>query len=469
MYWTCYGTPGISAKQIVENINEIEPYDPHPKGRQLERIVKEFQIRRRLWQQRHKNRSYDEDGGDVDTRRNKDQGVPQNLILEWWKQIQQHDLGFEEGWSTTKRLTSDWCKQVRCYRKRIFKEELSAIRDIILNPSLPTFDDDDDGYFYDYYRESIIQDSIDLSRNPKHNSRIPISRQDNEYRRSSLNPEVAAEYDVAVVLTGLNDVKEAFMPRTTATSVNNDNRNLRSTLRQILEALRNKMREMNIDTDEMKNNDDNNDCINNKKAENEPARKRDAHRPLVVVPELPVEPLEIFQLVPLCWFLLPIFRAMENNKRFLASSFPEYVVFVHQPDLCWWSDNTEMGIGSIRENIKQERLLLRVTDCAKKGRKRIEKLMKQFYGQKHATIPTHDESSYSSQHNCTTKQSTPLGVIDNDIIDDRDDFPLCSYQLRGGDLISADKIHPNDEGYELWGRYIAAAIIEHWNQTSSGV
>jgi len=30
-------------------------------------------------------------------------------------------------------------------------------------------------------------------------------------------------------------------------------------------------------------------------------------------------------------------------------------------------------------------------------------------------------------------------------------------------------MHPNDEGYELWGRHIAAAIIEHLNEdTDSG-
>ena len=55
VYWTCVGTPGVSAAQIVKDIEQIEPYDPHPKGRQLERIVKEFQIRRRRWHERHKH------------------------------------------------------------------------------------------------------------------------------------------------------------------------------------------------------------------------------------------------------------------------------------------------------------------------------------------------------------------------------------------------------------------------------
>jgi hypothetical protein len=35
---------------------------------------------------------------------------------------------------------------------------------------------------------------------------------------------------------------------------------------------------------------------------------------------------------------------------------------------------------------------------------------------------------------------------------------------RGSPYVAADKMHPNDEGYELWGRHIAAAIIEHWNR-----
>jgi lysophospholipase L1-like esterase len=32
----------------------------------------------------------------------------------------------------------------------------------------------------------------------------------------------------------------------------------------------------------------------------------------------------------------------------------------------------------------------------------------------------------------------------------------------GSKLISFDDVHPNDDGYDLWGRHIAAEIIKEW-------
>jgi len=177
---------------------------------------------------------------------------------------------------------------------------------------------------------------------------------------------------------------------------------------------------------------------------------------LVVVPELPVAPLRLFRLVPLCWFLIPIFRAMENNKRFLASCFPDNVVFVHQPDLDWWTDD-EMGIGSIRENIKNEKLLLRVTDSVRSGRERIEELMKNHYGSKEEKMATKEsKSKFNQQPPCSTSSCT------------KDKNKACATNKEknreGSDFVSVDGIHPNDEGYELWGRHIAGAIIDHLNK-----
>jgi lysophospholipase L1-like esterase len=32
----------------------------------------------------------------------------------------------------------------------------------------------------------------------------------------------------------------------------------------------------------------------------------------------------------------------------------------------------------------------------------------------------------------------------------------------GSKIFSRDQIHPNDEGYDYWGRYIASAIVDQW-------
>lgn len=428
----------------MKDIDQIEKYNHHPKGRQIERIVKDFQARRRRWQQRHDDR-IDMMGGnnaDADNNinidnspgRNIERGKekPINLIIEWWNQIRQNDLNFDEICNTTRRLTSDWWIQIRNYRKRLVEEDISAIKEIVqLKPFVPPNlndddDNDDDDYYYDYYQENLSLEDESFDKTKKS---LPLVRKGNLFRKLP-----ASEYDIAVVLTGLNDVKEAFMPHMN-NSTNTGSQHLGSTLRQVLEALRHKMGgDMELEKKETR-------------------RTQHIRHPLVVVPELPVAPLQMFQLVPLCWFLVPLFRAMENNKRFLASSFPDYVVFVHQPDLQWWTD-TEVGIGPIRENIKQEQLLLRVTDSAKSAREKIERLMKTYYGAKEIESRENNNRSINL-HDPTTN------TID---VDGKDDYDLggpIPKQRNGSDLVSVDKMHPNDEGYELWGRHIAAELIKH--------
>ena len=447
VYWTCVGTPGVSAAQIVKEIEEIEPYDPHPKGRQLERIVKEFQNRRRRWQERRVR------GGSQDINRmtgsEHDQiKEPMNALVQWWRQMGQNEsFTSQEVMSTTRRVVFEWWMQSSIrntyrYRRQRVQEDISVIKEIVLQP-LPKLDDDDDDYYFDYYRENVpVDDNTNCYHKGSHHEkgkRLPLVHKGSLFRRSSINPEAAAEYDIAVVLIGLNDVKEAFMPHMNNSDTPGGKR-LESSLRQVLEALRDKMRG-NMDLEGNRDRISHEDRTAKAYTYDENRKQIETMRhPLVVVPELPVAPLELFQLVPLCWFLVPIFQAMENNKRFLASCFPDNVVFVHQPDLCWWTDD-EMGIGSIRENIQQERLLLRVTDSVRSGRERIEELMRNYYDSKEEEFAKGSNNQHQrSQNSLTSSERNP------------------------SDLVSVDRMHPNDEGYEFWGRHIAAAIIDHWNK-----
>jgi len=441
VYWTCVGTPGVSAAQIVKDIDQIEPYDPHPKGRQLERIVREFQARRLRWQHRHNPEDLNE--------------KPKNAMIEWWKQIRQYEsFNSEEVRNTTRRVVSDWWMQIRNYRKKLVEEDISAIKEIILKP-LPKLDDDDDDYYYDYYRENMLVEDklVDTTKDF-----IPLVRKGTLFRRPSVNPVAASEYDIAVVLTGLNDVKEAFMPH--MNSGGETATKLDSSLLQVLEALRHKMGGMDLEKNNSKDNDDDCSTRDLSTIKQETRHTKNIRHPLVVVPELPVLPLQIFQLVPLCWFLVPIFRAMENNKRFLASCFPDYVVFVHQPDLCFWTD---LEIGSMRKNIDQEQLLLRVTDNARSARERIEQLMRKFYDAKE------EESQNKVNHPTSTIDESENNVYDIDdyncILHNNTSSLYSNKKSNGSDFVSVDQMHPNDEGYELWGRHIAAAIIEHWNKS----
>ncbi|KAL3902965.1 MAG: hypothetical protein SGILL_010628, partial [Bacillariaceae sp.] len=466
VYWTCVGTPGVSASQIVKDIHEIELQDPNPKAaRQLERIVKEFQTRRRRWIERRRQermrRRFDTGGVekpsvDEELKLQTSEERPKNYFVEWWLQIRENENRFKtprEIRETTRKVAIEWWDQVRnAFQKRQerVKEDISVIKEIVLEP-LPKLDDADDDYYYDYYRENALEEETSDTNGRKG---VPLIRKGSVFRRSSVNPEAAAEYDIAIVLTGLNDVKEAFMPHMMSRKATGDSSNgqgeerkLQTELYRVLEALQEKMGKMDLERNRIDH-------------RGTPEKSR-VKRPLVVVPELPVAPLQLFQLVPLCWFLVPIFRAMENNKRFLASCFPEYVVFVEQPEVNWWSD-TETGIGPVRDNIQQEQLLLRVTDIRRAAREQIQDVMKQYYVE-----DKDDESSSFVEEEVTTNDC----AIENDskvrMMDDHDHLHYDvdrnideDPQRLGRNLVSADQIHPNDEGYELWGRHIATAISD---------
>lgn len=72
-------------------------------------------------------------------------------MIEWWKQIQQYkSFNSEEVCNTTQWVVSDWWIQIRNYQKILVKEDIFAIREIILKP-LHKPDDNDGDYYCDYY------------------------------------------------------------------------------------------------------------------------------------------------------------------------------------------------------------------------------------------------------------------------------------------------------------------------------
>jgi hypothetical protein len=276
------------------------------------------------------------------------------------------------------------------------------------------------------------------------------------------------------------------------TNGSGNERKLKIELYRVLEALRDKMGKMDLErnNDDGATNDDttttttttSSKSIGGVGGDNSTNQKpattntNNLKSPLVVVPELPVAPLRLFRLVPLCWFLVPIFRAMEENKKFLATCFPDYVVFVEQPDLQWWTD-TEVGIGPVRENIEREQLLLRVTDIAHNAREKVQQLMKKYNEDKEGKAGKSEQASTLQQQQQQV-DAAPVSAMEGEdnirMMDDHDHLPFDDEKAVnknettllsvGSSLVSVDNVHPNDEGYELWGRYIAAAIIKHWNR-----
>jgi len=505
--WTCIGTPGVSASQIVQDIHGIQPPQP---GR-IDSLFREWTLKRRKWQERreirrrltdleHHHHHDDDDKVDIHNDDN-------NYLKEWWDTIRKDpERSVRKFQETTDRFVRAWWTQftrrANHTRDRV-KESLTDIQEIVRTPVLDVPDDKVLSLADDEKKEKEDDDGLIHPGTP--------------FTRDFVDPKVAAQYDIAVVLFGLNDLKDAFLPHMTRgpmSSLKDGTENitggLRNQLYRIIDALDQKMDKTKTTT--TTTNDDHSSKDQKCDADGQPQRQQkqenNPRRPLVVVPELPIAPLRLFNLVPLCWFLIPLFRAMENNKRFISMSFPDYVIFVPQPDMEWWTDD-DSGLGSIRDNIRQERLLLRTTDVTQKVKDRIQQLMKAHYEPNRPDEDEDDSDSDSAnddentQHNLTAvDDTTTRGRVNHSVRSDHDSdhhqvSPIhCQQQPQHYEdndnyyyhhhddshnhqqysssstvagrstspYVAVDKMHPNDEGYELWGRHIAAAILEHWKK-----
>ena len=444
VYWTCIGTPGASAARIV---HDIETYNETLLVRQptipTEILVTESWIQgiQKQWKS-------------LKARRDR--------VRDWWTKVGRPKSGIEnDDESYAKEETNDaqtaprilkWWRGIK-YRAQSFRE---AWRDPDMgNPSTSQ----ESNETTDGDEESIAVDPFQLWQQWRQRLQ----------RRSSLQkPEIVGQFDVAVVLTGLNDLKEAVLPfmfKGDNSSDNdqyssNKNKSLMSELERVLQALQQKMA-LALDRSAQKDESDSvsytldDDSKNVEEEllqslrENESrlalTKKPTRRRPLVVFPALPVSPLPIFHSQPLRWFALPLFRRIDNYKREVARRFPGEVLFVESP-----SDDVfaqiEQGKGRLWNERRREQVLLRLTDITQRARERVEGVMRQHYEKWAKTIGMKDPHSYN--------RHTPEDAQHSSELDD--------YHRPGSSLISVDGVHPNDEGYEFWGRHIALAILNEW-------
>jgi lysophospholipase L1-like esterase len=364
--WTCIGTPGASASQILNDIFSLQ-HEPKVLEEKLAKW-QQTKLRANKWWEERKKLQIDENN------RIKEAHVTRNRIHEWWNQVK---------------------KDIHSFQSQVLTEE----------SSLP--------------ENQTNEDHQDLLSNPDHGS---------------------CEYDVAVVLTGLNDLKAMFLPfmmpsndRATISSeepIDSPKTGLKEELTRILSALRIKM----------------------PSTEGKPDHTLHQVRrhPLVVFPALPVSPMPLCHQAPLSWFVVPLLQMIDNHKRRLADSFPNLVLFVEAPSLKSMKD-LEDGLGPIVTSKKAEQVLLELTDVTQKANDRVKALMKEHY------------------HRLTNDQRAEekIELVYHDATQDLISIPASALSP-GATLIAADNVHPNDEGYDFWGRHIAAAIIHEWKLHSSG-
>jgi hypothetical protein len=158
------------------------------------------------------------------------------------------------------------------------------------------------------------------------------------------------------------------------------------------------------------------------------------HFPMVVLPGMPSRALPIFQTAPLRWLAVPIVDIMDSHKRKLARHHDGEVMFIEAPT-CEEIAEYSSKCGVHWEEEMDDRLLLNLRGIKRKQARTIESDMETYFSEK-AHSPTPESLPFRRRHHS---------------------------------MFSVDGIHPNDQGYDFWGRYIGHAIVEEWKRTHTAL
>jgi lysophospholipase L1-like esterase len=277
--------------------------------------------------------------------------------------------------------------------------------------------------------------------------------------------DVVGPFDVAIVLTGCNDLKESYLPFMTARRPSHKSQHgaeaekngIQGELGRILMALESKMIRRILPTEEQRRSEhDNGDS----KDASDASRDRSNKGPLIVFPAMPFEPTTLGRRFPLSWFVSPLLQMIDRHKQRLSELYPGRVLFVPSPDSTTWSD-FEAKRGPQWQDFF---VLLKLHDIANDAKERIEQLMQRHYAKwvldqgddRHdgpnaaSKLVDHDDSLYEF--------SEMEGVWM------RPQWVRQPHTYLGHDLVAPDGIHPSDSGYDMWGRHIAFAIVEEWDR-----
>jgi len=185
--------------------------------------------------------------------------------------------------------------------------------------------------------------------------------------------------------------------------------------------------------------------------------------PLVVFPALPMSPLPICQQAPLSWFIVPLLQMIDNHKKRLAERFPNSILFVESPSPAQVRD-IEADRGAIFESRTSEQILLNWTDVTQRAKERVESLMKQHY-QRWTTDQEDDDDNDATD---MSRDVYHQGCHDHHVpAASSSSFEHHHHNTPsppGSTLVAVDNVHPNDEGYDFWGRHIGAAIAAEWEK-----
>lgn len=254
-------------------------------------------------------------------------------------------------------------------------------------------------------------------------------------RATSPKRKDAAQYDVVIVLTGLNDLKSIFLPFLQDEDGTNSV-SFKEELRNVFHFLIGKKH------------DSSKDESSSSRHERLPLRVDDDrnNQALVVLPALPTRVLPMLQYPPLCWVIHLLCDLIDEQKRALSEEYPGDLLFIEAPTI-QMIDEIEKGEYA-RE--KAETVLLKIQDVTLRVRDELKYKMLQH-------VQYHDfkdnakeiELNYEASRDHSLANSMPDSI--------------------GSKLVSVDNIHPNNLGYEFWGRHIAEGIIKEMNSKKNEV
>eukprot|EP00934_Nitzschia_sp_Nitz4_P007764 Nitzschia sp. Nitz4//scaffold3_size479765//131430//133046//NITZ4_000057-RA/size479765-processed-gene-0.99-mRNA-1//-1//CDS//3329550629//7754//frame0 len=286
-----------------------------------------------------------------------------------------------------------------------------------------------------------------------------------EQEQVDLDPQTSVgPFDIVVVFTGSNDLKSAFFPflltgedsefRREAQQrgggygeelmrvLNVLDQSLRrrlQTLRHSVKAASQRVRERlgSFDTGIERSSQTSSDAITPREQPCESTSQddtespspvspnNDATVPLIVLPGMPARTLPVFSMAPLRWLTVPIVDVMDSHKRKLASQHKGEVMFVDSPSVEQLTEYVN-GEGPCRTESQGEHVQFQIRDIEPAHAEKIEHDMFTYF-----------ESSNKSKQTRQRNQHY--------------------------DAFAVDGIHPNDQGYEFWGRYIAQHIAAQWS------
>ncbi len=379
VYWICHGTPGASARQILEEIKTL--------------------------QQDETNRIRHSKG--------------QTFLSQVQDNIHRRFRNLFQVWNLKKNINEK-------------KEENHSLSPYSIN------------FAREVENESRLQNNEELEKIMWQKWQTKLDLQ-----TENVNEDNFEYYDVAVILTGINDLKAMALPSIMIQSSQGIRGHLQDFKRELIDLmvyLRAKMK-----------NTIHQPSKNTPHGGNQESTK-EKHYPLIVIPAYPVASVPLMKYPPFNWLASTLLREwIEVKKQELAKKYPDSILFVDAPSFEALSQIEKESMHRNDDDVKTPKEgadsnessntgILIFKDRTRAARMKIEQLMKDYRNDMQRKLSNFSIGDLEAEKNF------------NEAFYHHDQLEIPS-----SNLISYDKIHPNTVGYEFWGRHIASAIIKKWD------